>query len=116
LALLQYSFVRVIECVLERLIEWAAAALETASNQPILPYAILALNASENDIDPDLWDVEKATKTLLDSLSDTVNQNVTFAKHAQYWRDRGRAIDSVDNLMSCYYSSLKVSDGSKNHS
>ena len=101
--------------MLERLIEWAAAALETASNQPILPYAILALNASENDIDPDLWDVEKATRDLLDSLSNTVNQNVTFAKHAQYWRDRGRTIDSVDNLMSCYYSSLKVSDGSTSH-
>lgn len=95
--------------MLERLFEWAAAALETSSNQPILPYAILVLNASENDIDPELWDVEKATKNLLDSLSHTVNQNLVFAKHAKYWRDRGRTIASMKDLVSCYYSSLKVS-------
>ena len=44
---------RVIESVFERLIEWAAAALETSSNQPVLPSAIIALNATEINSIPD---------------------------------------------------------------
>ena len=48
---------RVIEVVIEQLIQWAAAALETSSNQPVLPHAIIVLNVSENATDPELWDV-----------------------------------------------------------
>jgi len=82
--------------------------LETACNQPILPHAIIILNASQNDIDPKLWEVDFATKSLLDSLSATVNQNATFAQYAKFWRERGRVIENVEELMTCYYSSVRV--------
>jgi hypothetical protein len=95
--------------VFERLVEWAAAALETSSNQPVLPHAIIALNASENDVDRELWDVDVATERLLESLSHTVHQNVCFQKHAQIWKDRNRQIETVEQLMLSYYSSLRVS-------
>ena len=92
----------------ERLVEWAAAALETSSNQPVLPHAIIALNASENNIDPELWDVNVATEQLLDALSHTVKQNVCFKKHAKIWADRKKQIDTVEQLMLSYYSSIRV--------
>ena len=75
---------RVVESVLERLVDWAAAALEKSSNQPVLPHAIIAFNASENDIPEELWDVEEATAALMESLSRTVYQNATFKKYAQF--------------------------------
>lgn len=101
--------IRVIESVFEKLVNWAAAALETSSNQPVLPHAIIALNASENDIDPVLWDPEIATAQLMESLSHTVKQNATFKKYAQFWRERNRQIETVEQLLRSYYSSAHVS-------
>ena len=106
---LQFKLVRrVIEGVFERLIEWAAAALETSSTQPVLPCAIIALNATEITIDPELWDVETATNKLLESLSTTVHKNAAFQKYADFWKTRNRQIDTLEQLVLCYYSSIKV--------
>lgn len=97
------------ESVFERLVEWAAAALERSSNQPVLPHAIIVLNASSNDICPSLWDVHTTTEEILESLSRTVNWNRTFKTQAQIWRERGKQIDNVEQLMRSYYSSVCVS-------
>jgi hypothetical protein len=102
------EYYRVIEPVIEQLIEWAAAALETTCNQPILPYAIIILNASESDIDPMLWNVDFATKVLLESLAESVNRTPAFVRHARFWRERGRVIQNVEDLVLCYYSSVRV--------
>lgn len=96
------------ETVFEKLVEWAAAALEKSSNQPALPHAIVVLNASENDINGDLWDVQVATRSLLENLSKTVLQNVIFKKRAQFWRDRDREIETVEQLLHSYYHSVTV--------
>ncbi|KAE9983700.1 hypothetical protein BLS_003847 [Venturia inaequalis] len=98
---------RVVEHVFERLVDWAAAAIETSSNQPVLPHAIIVLNASENEIHPSLWDVYANTGTILDDLAGTVNQNETFKKYAEFWRSRGRTIDSLEQLVAAYYSSIQ---------
>jgi len=94
--------------VFEKLVNWAAAALEKSSNQPVLPHAIIVLNASGNNIDPALWDISTATSSLLDSLSKTVFQNATFKKTAQFWRDRGKQIETVEQLLCSYYRSISV--------
>lgn len=94
--------------VFENLAKWAAAALGKSSNQPVLPYAIIVLNASENDIDPKLWDVASATSELLMSLSRTVFKSPVFKKLAQFWRERNRSIESVQQLLLSYYSSIKI--------
>ncbi|KAI0484539.1 acyl transferase/acyl hydrolase/lysophospholipase [Xylariaceae sp. FL0804] len=99
---------RVIEHVFERLVKWAAAAIETSSNQPVLPHAIIALNASEHDLDDSLWDVKHNTETILEDLAYTVNRNETFKKGAQFWRERGKVIDNLLDLVLCYYSSIQV--------
>lgn len=99
---------RVIENVVERLIEWAAAALEMSSNQPVLPHAIIALNASELNLDPKQWDATFATKWLITSFEGNLSNNATFKKHAQIWRNRGREINTVEDLLLSYYSSVTV--------
>lgn len=99
---------RVIEHVFERLVKWAAAAIETSSNQPVLPHAIIALNASEHDLDQSLWDVLYNTETILHDLAHTVDRNATFKKWAQFWRERGKTIDTLADLILCYYSSIQV--------
>ena len=98
---------RVIESVFERLVKWAAAALEKSSNQPVLPHAIIVLNASENDIDPELWDIPTATSRLFEALSKTVFQNATSKKYAQFWRDRQLQVDTVEQLLKSYYRSVE---------
>jgi len=87
--------------------EWAAS-VETSSNQPVLPYAILVLNFCENNIPAKLWEVDTATKVLLGSLAETVDRNPSFKLFAKAWRARGAKIETVEDLLMCYYSSLKV--------
>lgn len=97
------------DTVLDRLIEWAAA-VETSSNQPILPYAILVLNACEHNIHESLWDIDNATETLLRSLANIVDKNPCLSHYSNLWRARGRKIKSVTDLIRCYYSDLRVSE------
>lgn len=78
----------VIESVLEQLVTWAAAALEMFSNEPVLSHVIIALNASDLDIDELQWDPDVATASVLESLSRTVFKNAIFKKYAQFWRER----------------------------
>ncbi|KAH7122438.1 hypothetical protein B0J11DRAFT_437907 [Dendryphion nanum] len=96
---------RVIENVFEQLLEWAAAALEMSSNQPVLPHVIIALNASPNEIEESQWDPERATSSIFDSVSQTTFQNPIFQKHARFWRERERPIATVHQLVMSYYSS-----------
>jgi hypothetical protein len=100
---------RVIEGVFEKLIEWASAALESASNQPVLPAAVIALNATEINVDGGLWDVENGTRKLLDSLAGTIRENSTFKKHVEFWACRNKRIDNLEQLILCYFSSIEVS-------
>ena len=74
----------------------------------MLPHAIIVLNYSENDIDPALWDIPTATSYLFESLAKTVFQNATFRKYAQFWPDRQRQVDTVEQLLHSYYRSVKV--------
>jgi hypothetical protein len=79
-----------------------------SSNQPVLPHAIIALNASDLSIDPSQWDVDMATNWLMDSVEKSFSTNITFMKHAQMWRTRGKLIISVVDLLLSYYSSFRV--------
>ena len=79
-----------------------------SSNQPVLPHAVIALNASELSIDPTQWDVRLATKWLMNSVKGSITKNVKFKKHAQIWRNRGKQIDTVEDLLLSYYSSIRV--------
>jgi hypothetical protein len=89
-------------------VEWAAAALEMSSNQPVLPHVIIVLNATENEIEEWQWDPDRATAAVLESIAKTTFQNATFQKYARFWRERKRAIETVEQLILSYYSSIRV--------
>ena len=99
---------RVIENVIEQLISWAAAALEASSNQPVLPHAIIVLNASENATDPGMWDVDTSTIALMESVRLALHQNHSLRKYAEFWRQRKGSIETVMELLLSYYSSVRV--------
>lgn len=101
-----------IESVLQQLVEWAAAALEMSSNQPVLPNVIIVLNATEINTYERQWDPDYAKSSVLDSLSRTLFQNPVFQKYARFWRDRKRPIGTVEQLILSYYSSFMVRDKS----
>jgi hypothetical protein len=80
-------------------------------NQPALPHAIIAVNATDIGVHEDEWDVEKATRNLLASVSNALSTTSgvpEFIQLARLWRSRGRSIDSVVDLIHCYYSSFSV--------
>lgn len=74
----------------------------------MLPCAIIALNASEINIAPALWDVETETNNLLESLAQTVHSNTCFQKFSQFWKDRSSPITTLKDLILCYYSSIRI--------
>lgn len=67
------------------------------------------LNASKTEIDPGLWDVFTNTSIILDDLANTVNMNETFKKYANFWKSRGREIETLEQLVASYYSSFQAS-------
>lgn len=117
---------RVIENVIDQLIEWAAEALEKSSNQPVLPHAIIILNATENNTDPRLWDVDASTEHLMESAKEAIERNhnlrtVGFFRNlhsfthtyigkqrAAFWAPKHRHIKSVKDLLLSYYSTVRV--------
>ncbi|KIV80057.1 hypothetical protein PV11_07587 [Exophiala sideris] len=98
---------RATEGALEQLVIWADAVIETASNQLVLPHAIIVLNASDNT-KKELWDVDASTEDLLSRFSDAVNQNPRLQRLANKWNARGFKIKSVQSLLLTYYSSVRV--------
>lgn len=99
---------RVIESTIEQLLRWAAAALETSSNQPVLPHAIIVLNAYDNASDVSLWDVNNSTTDLMEKVQRAVYQNHSIGSFAEFWRRRGKSIESVETLLLSFYSSVRV--------
>ncbi|KAF6832216.1 hypothetical protein CPLU01_06315 [Colletotrichum plurivorum] len=93
--------------VLDKLLEWGSASIDKSLNQPALPHAIIALNATDN-VDDEEWDIESATKRLLDDISDAIYREPRFQEQAQLWRDTGRTIKSTKDLLYCYYASISV--------
>lgn len=98
---------RTIEEAVEQLLVWADAVIETASNQPVLPHAIIVLNASKNT-KKELWDVDASTIALLDKINLAVWKNPKLTALADRWNSRGFNITSVQSLLLVYYSSFRV--------
>lgn len=80
-------------------------------NQPALPHAIVAINATDINVNEDEWDVETATTRLLNSVRHALDQPLgvpEFINLANMWKNRGRKIRAVKDLIRCYYSSFHV--------
>jgi hypothetical protein len=93
---------------LERLVEWGEASLETSINQPALPHAIIAVNAAEIDASPEEWDLEHCTQRLLAAVRNSISRVPSLQSYADLWRHRERPINTVSDLIHCYYGSFTV--------
>ncbi|KAI0437961.1 hypothetical protein F4803DRAFT_565654 [Xylaria telfairii] len=94
--------------VLNRLIQWGAASIDKSINQPVLPHAIIVLNATDTNVDEKEWDVSKATQMLLSDISDAIRREPILQQYAQIWRQRGRRLNTTKELLECYYASISV--------
>lgn len=96
---------------LTKLLDWGAAALEKSMNQPALPHCIVALNDSHPGLDGSQWDIAHATQSLLSSVGDVfsgVEGVPQFRNLADHWQRLGREVNSIKDLILCYYASFKV--------
>jgi len=94
--------------VLSKLLDWAAASLEKSLNQPHLPHAIIALNATEMNVDQREWDVDAATNSLLNESAGAITRDPRYKEFADHWRSKGKTIRSTRDLLECYYASVRV--------
>lgn len=94
--------------VLSRLVSWASASIEKSLNQPALPHVIIALNATDMSIDQNQWDVNEATKKLMSDIKGAVNRVPEFQNLAHFWGIRGKTVNTMQDLLECYYSSITV--------
>jgi hypothetical protein len=90
------------------LIHWAATALEKSSNQPMLPFAMIVINAVDNRTKGELLDVVTATHRLFDDIKDAVENNPAFYRWAMDWRDKNKQIDTTKDLLLAYYTDVKI--------
>ncbi|KAI9717966.1 MAG: hypothetical protein M1828_007058 [Chrysothrix sp. TS-e1954] len=90
------------------LLDWAAKCLEMSINQPTLPHAIIALNATDLDVDESEWDVGKATENLMNLIAPDIKKLPRLQENVQMWQKRGRKIKTTRDLIHCYYSSISI--------
>lgn len=90
------------------LINWASTSLEKSVNQPTLPHAVIALNATETKVDQQEWDPMRATNWLMSSVAGAVDRDPNFRQLAQEWTERGKRIRTTKDLLECFYSSVTV--------
>ncbi|ORY59725.1 uncharacterized protein BCR38DRAFT_445344 [Pseudomassariella vexata] len=94
--------------VLDKLLRWGAASIDKSLNQPVLPHAIIVLNATESNVDDKEWDVTTATEMLLSDIHGAIMREPSLQEHVQTWRRRGRHINSTKELLECYYASITI--------
>lgn len=90
------------------LIKWARTSIEKSLNQPTLPHAIIALNATDTKIDSRFWDTEYATSSLMSDVAGAVDRDPYYQELKNFWVARGKTINNTKDLLECYYSSITV--------
>ena len=94
---------------LRLLLNWAAKNLEKSINQPTLPAAIIVFNSTSLNVDPSEWDVEKATRSLMEVIKDDVRKNERLKALADYWKEHKKVtLETTEKLIKRYYSSVAV--------
>jgi hypothetical protein len=82
--------------------------MEKSTNQPVLPHAIIALNATDIGVDEREWDVDFATEALMSTVCGAVSRDFKYKEYADYWMIKGKTIRTMEDLLHCYYSSVRV--------
>ena len=98
---------RTFESGFVRLLEWAATSIESATNQSVLPHAIIVLNKCPILLKDEDFDIDVATERLLSDADQTLVVNHDVARLVRRWQGL-RNVTYAKDLIKCYYSSFKV--------
>jgi hypothetical protein len=93
--------------VLNKLIHWGATSLDISLNQPVLPHAIIVINATDNMGDTE-WETGEATEKLMAAIDGAISREPELQKYIQTWKEHGKTITNTKQLLECYYSSIIV--------
>ncbi|EMR64244.1 patatin-like serine protein [Eutypa lata UCREL1] len=93
--------------VLGKLLSWGAASIDKSLNQPVLPHAVIVLNATE-DVHEDEWDITNATNMLMSDIQGAISREPALGEYLETWRKRGKKISNTEQLLACYYASVTV--------
>lgn len=94
--------------VLPKLLKWGAASIDKSLNQPVLPHAVIVLNATEPGIDEREWDPAVATEMLMSDIAGAVTREPVVQDYVMQWRKRGKMVSTTKELLECYYASVTV--------
>ncbi|KAI1101208.1 hypothetical protein F4804DRAFT_17888 [Jackrogersella minutella] len=99
---------KTLEDIVERLILWANANHSASINLPSKPHVVIALNKCPSSTPGDKWSRHNATEDFLKSMDAQIQKNKTFDKYAKTWTKHNITITSMQELFTCYYSSVHV--------
>ena len=83
--------------------------MESATNQSVLPHAIVVLNKSNYSLGEEAYDIDAATKKLLSDANQSLTFNPAIDRHVHLWRQgHDKDIQTAEDLLKCYYSTFRV--------
>jgi hypothetical protein len=98
------TIIRTAEQDMAQLVDWAHDAHDFTTNQGVKPGLLYVVN-QDSHADFKQWaNVEFATDKIMDKLK----KSRRFVKEQKVWKIRGVNVESADQLLHCYYSSVKV--------
>lgn len=98
---------RTFPSALRRLLQWGEESLEKSVNNPTRPHIIIAINAAGVDVPRERWTPETAKENLLSCAEPCLTDDPFVARLARQWRrSRDTRINSIEDLIHCYYSSF----------
>lgn len=83
-------------------------SFDKSINQPSLPHIVIVLNATDSGIDQEQWDVEAATRQLLEDYKDSVHQVHGLREICSRLKEQGKDIQTTTQLLEHYYTSVTV--------
>ena len=86
------------------LVDWARNAHDLTTNQGVKPGLLYIIN-QDNHSDFTKWaNVQWATQTIMEKL----RTSKRFSQEKKEWEDRGATVNTAEQLLRCYYSSVRV--------
>ncbi|KAI8712039.1 RING-type domain-containing protein [Fusarium sp. LHS14.1] len=103
-----FSRIRHNDTILQ-LVEWGHSAMMHSYNKPILPTAIIAFINRDDRLGPWKYDLGTARTSFFEMPSlQRISENKELQPYIQYRKTNGKIINSAEELLDCYYSSVSV--------
>jgi hypothetical protein len=90
------------------LLYWAEKSITSTTNQSALPHAIIVLNKTSALVNEADFDINRSTESLLCEADQSLETNPDIDTYVKSWRSRGRRITNTQDLLLCYYSTIRV--------